>query len=152
MQFNQAGLSLIQQQEGLVLHAYKDQIGVWTIGYGNTYYPPYYLNGRKVQQGDLITQQQADDFLNYVVINDVANVIRKFITAALNDNQFSALCSFSYNLGAGALEHSTLLKVLNANPEDPEIRVEFGKWVYAGGKVLDDLVNRRKAEADLYFS
>jgi lysozyme len=60
--------------------------------------------------------------------------------------------SFAYNVGVGALGDSTLLKKLKVNPNDPAIRDEFMKWVYAGGVVLPGLVTRRKAEADLYFS
>ena len=63
-----------------------------------------------------------------------------------------ALVSFAYNLGQNALKNSTLLKKVNANPNDPAIRAEFNKWVNAGGKKLAGLVARRKAEADLYFT
>ena len=67
-------------------------------------------------------------------------------------NQFDALVSFAYNLGNGALKGSTLLKKVNANPNDIAIKKEFLKWVNAGGKRLQGLVNRRTEEANLYFS
>lgn len=62
-----------------------------------------------------------------------------------------AVVSFTFNLGAGNLYNSTLLKKVNRNPDDPAIRQEFEKWVYADGRVLQGLVDRRKAEADMYF-
>jgi lysozyme len=78
--------------------------------------------------------------------------VKPLIKVELSDNQFSALVSFAFNLGAGALSKSTLLKKVNANPEDESIRAEFAKWDKAGGKQLRGLTRRRKAEADLYFS
>ena len=69
----------------------------------------------------------------------------------INQNQFDALVSFAYNLGPANLKSSTLLKKVNANPEDETIRAEFMKWTKAGGRVLRGLVRRREAEANLYF-
>jgi lysozyme len=60
--------------------------------------------------------------------------------------------SFAFNLGSGALSKSTLLKKVNANPNDASIGAEFLKWNKAGGKVLAGLTRRRKAESELYFS
>ena len=72
--------------------------------------------------------------------------------SAINENQLGALTSFAFNAGTGNLQKSTLLKKVNANPNDPTIRDEFMRWTKAGGKVLNGLVTRRKAEADLYFT
>jgi lysozyme len=69
----------------------------------------------------------------------------------LNQNQFDAVSSLVYNIGIGAFENSTLLKKIRYNPNDPDIRTQFGRWIYNDGKILDDLVKRRKEEADLYF-
>jgi lysozyme len=69
----------------------------------------------------------------------------------INQNQFDALVDFAYNCGNGNLKTSTLLKKVNANPNDPTIAVEFRKWNKGGGKVLKGLVNRREAEIELYF-
>ena len=66
--------------------------------------------------------------------------------------QFDALVSFAYNVGVGNFAKSTLLKKVNANPNDPTIRSEFEKWNKANGRVLKGLVTRRKEEADLYFT
>jgi len=62
------------------------------------------------------------------------------------------LISFAYNLGEGALRSSTLLKKVNANPIDVSIRDEFMKWVHSNGEVVEGLVNRRRDEANLYFT
>jgi len=128
------------------LIAYKCPAGVWTIGIGTTLYP----NGSKVKQGDVITKEQAYDYLKYD-LKGIERSIDAFTTDLINQNQFDSLASFAYNLGCNALKNSTLLKKVNNNPNDASIRTEFNKWVYANGKILQGLVNRRKAEADLYF-
>ena len=69
----------------------------------------------------------------------------------LRQCQFDALVSFCYNVGGNAFSGSTLLKKVKANPDNPSIRDEFGRWIYAGGRVSSGLVNRREAEADMYF-
>jgi lysozyme len=77
--------------------------------------------------------------------------MRQLITKPLTVNQESALVSFVYNVGVNALRRSTLLRKVNANPNDPTIRAEFMKWVTANGVRLQGLVNRRTDEANLYF-
>lgn len=147
MRINDKGIALIKSFEGCKLRAYQDSVGIWTVGYGAT----FYQDGSKVKSVDILTQQQADDLLNYHV-NLFADKVKPLIKVELSDNQFSALVSFAFNLGAGALAKSTLLKKVNVNPEDESIRAEFAKWDKAGGKQLRGLTRRRKAEADLYFS
>jgi lysozyme len=120
---------------------------VWTIGYGNTFYE----NGSKVQEGEKITLDRADKLLFFVVQKFESEVL-KLVKSSINDNQLGSLTSFAFNVGAGNLAKSTLLKKVNANPNDATIRDEFMRWTKAGGKVLNGLVTRRKAEADLYFS
>jgi lysozyme len=141
------GIPIIRKFEGLKLRAYLCPAGVWTIGYGNTFYE----NGSKVQEGEKITLDRADKLLFFVVTKFEAEV-KKLVKSAINDNQLGALTSFAFNVGAGNLGKSTLLKKVNANPNDATIRDEFMRWTKAGGKVLNGLVTRRKAEADLYFS
>jgi len=141
------GIPIIRKFEGLKLRAYLCPAGVWTIGYGNTFYE----NGSKVQEGEKITLDRADKLLFFVVTKFEAEV-KKLVKSSINDNQLGALTSFAFNVGAGNLAKSTLLKKINANPNDATIRDEFMRWTKAGGKVLNGLVTRRKAEADLYFS
>jgi lysozyme len=145
------GIQLIEQFEcsGNVnnfLKAYKCPAGVWTIGIGTTVYP----NGQKVKEGDTCTKEQAYQYLQ----NDLLfteKQVDSYTTDAISQNQFDALVSFAYNVGVNGLKTSTLLKKVNANTNDPTIRDEFMRWVYGGGVVLPGLVNRRKAEANLYF-
>jgi lysozyme len=141
------GIPIIRKFEGLKLRAYLCPAGVWTIGYGSTFFE----NGSKVQEGDKITLDRADRLL-FFVVTKFENEVKKIVKSAINENQLGALTSFAFNVGAGNLAKSTLLKKVNANPNDATIRDEFMRWTKAGGKVLNGLVTRRKAEADLYFT
>ena len=138
--------SLIKKFEGCVLHAYKDAVGIWTIGYGATFYE----DGSQVKDGDIITQERAEALLKRIV--DAFAVKVDTYTNVVEQHQFDALVSFAYNVGVGAYHNSTLLKKVNANPNDLEIRAEFLKWNKAGGRVLSGLTDRRKKEAAYYFS
>lgn len=147
MQITDQIVNFVKKKEGLELNAYRDPVGIWTIGYGNTFYE----NGAKVKPGDSISLARADQ-LFLTIFNQFAGDVRARITAPLNPNQFSALVSFAYNVGIGNLSKSTLLKKVNANPADPSIRAEFMKWNRAGGKILTGLTLRREAEANIYFT
>lgn len=134
------GLALIKQWEGCRLTAYKDVAGVLTIGYGST--------GPHVRPGMTITQEEADNLL----IADLARferAVEKQVKVPLTDGQFAALVSFAFNVGEGALAKSTLLKKLNAGNYGA-VPGELAKWVNAGGRKLQGLVNRRAAEAGLW--
>lgn len=138
---------LIKQFEGLKLQAYKDIAGIWTIGYGLTRYP----DGTKVKQGDKITQQQAEAYFQET-LQKFAQGVEDSIKTKVNNNQFAALVSFAYNVGLNAFKESTLLKLVNENPNNPAIEAQFMRWVNAGGRPVQGLVNRRRHEANLYFS
>lgn len=138
---------LIKQFEGLKLQAYKDVAGIWTIGYGLTRYP----DGTKVKQGDKITQQQAEAYFQET-LQKFAQGVEDSIKTKVNNNQFAALVSFAYNVGLNAFKESTLLKLVNENPNNPAIEAQFMRWVNAGGRPVQGLVNRRRHEANLYFS
>ena len=145
MEVNKAGKDLIKQFEGCKLKAYKCPAGLWTISWGLTFYP----DGRKVKEGDVITQQQAEEYFD-AVVNDFAKQVDVLVKSNVTANNFSAIVSFTYNVGIGNLKNSTLLKKVNANPKDATITAEFRKWVRANGEVLKGLVRRRDAEAKLY--
>jgi lysozyme len=145
MEVNKAGKELIKQFEGCKLKAYKCPAGLDTIGYGNTFYP----DGTKVQPGDVITQERANELFD-LIVEDFAKKVKPLIKQNLTDNNFSALISFAYNVGIGNLKNSTLLKKVNVNPTDPTIKAEFNKWTRANKVVLSGLVKRREAEAKLY--
>jgi lysozyme len=145
---NKACIDIIKSFEGLFLKPYLCPASVATIGYGTIKYP----NGTKVRLTDpAITEAKAMEYLMFE-IDQKSKAIDPMLREDLTGNQFAALISFAYNLGEGALRQSTLLKKVNANPLDTQIRGEFQKWIYADGKKLNGLLRRRNAEADLYFS
>ena len=140
-------ISLIKQFEGFKPKPYLCPANVATIGYGTTIYP----NNVKVQLTDnAITEQQATKYLmNHV--NKFTNKINQFIKVELKQCQYDALCDFVYNVGLNAFANSTLLKIINNNPNDfTNIQINFMKWIYANGKIITGLQNRRKAEYNLY--
>jgi lysozyme len=138
---------LVKEFEGCKLNAYKCPAGIWTIGYGNTQYE----NGKAVKEGDIITLERAEQLLEIILIKFIQQV-GEIVKSNINQNQKDALTDFAYNCGVGNLKNSTLLKKVNADPKDKTIRAEFEKWTRANGKVLNGLVKRRNAEANLYFS
>jgi lysozyme len=147
MKANERGIKLLHDFEGLKLKAYLCPAKVWTIGYGNTRYE----DGRPVKEGDVITKERAEQL--FLRILDVFEKgVKSRVKKELNSNQFSALVSFSYNVGLGNFGASTLLKMVNVNPSDPKIREQFMRWNKANGGIMAGLIRRRKAEADLYFS
>ena len=145
MEINKAGKDLIKRFEGCKLKAYKCPANVWTIGYGNTFYE----DGTKVKEGDVITQERAEELFD-IIISDFVRMTDALVKSNVTENNFSALVSFTFNVGTGNLKRSTLLRKVNANPKDPTIAAEFNKWVRANDRVLQGLVKRRKAEAKLY--
>ena len=146
MKLNKAGADLIKSFEGCKLSAYKCSANKETIGYGNTFYE----DGTPVKLGDKITKEKADSLFE-LISDDFAKKVVPLLKSQVNENQFGAIVSFAYNAGIGNLKSSTLLKKVNNNPNDPDIRAQFERWNRAGGKVLAGLTRRRKAEADLYF-
>ncbi len=145
---SQKGIELIKSFEGLSLKPYVCAGGINTIGYGNT----YYTNGKKVSLQDKpITIQQAEELLKHS-LSTYEKAVDSFCRDDISQGQFDALVSFAYNLGTGALQKSTLIKKVNANPKDVTIADEFAKWNKANGRVLVGLTRRRQAEAKLYFS
>ena len=139
---NAAGLSHIMQWEGKRLVAYLDVAGIWTIGYGHT----SAAGIPRVRDGMRISEKEAEDILR----TDLAKFeerVERLVKVPLSDNQFAVLVSFDFN--TGALHKSTLLKKLNAGNYNA-VPGELMKWVNAGGKKVDGLVNRRAAEAGLW--
>ena len=135
------GIKLIQGFEGLRLKAYQDSVGVWTIGYGHT--------GSDVTPGLVINQAQADALLARDLERFETGVTR-LVQVPLNQNQFDALVSFSYNLGLGSLQGSTLLRLLNAD-DYAGAAAQFPRWNKAGGKELPGLTRRRAAEQAMFL-
>jgi lysozyme len=138
------GLELIRQFEGLRLTAYRDPVGILTIGWGHT--------GADVTESLTITEARARALLAADVAHVAAGVDR-LVTVPLTAAERAALVSFAFNVGLGALARSTLLRRVNAGDRAGAV-AEFGRWVYgtaAGRKVrLAGLVRRRQAEAALF--
>ena len=131
-------IKLIQQFEGLRLTAYKDPVGIWTVGYGTT--------GPGIFAGLVITEPQAISLLNDHLQPVAARL--SALLPNLEQNQFDALCCFIYNVGWGAFERSTMATKLQRG--DPTAVAEFKRWNKAGGAVLPGLTKRREAEAALF--
>jgi lysozyme len=154
MKTNALGRELIQHFESLMLQAYQCSAGRWTIAYGNTFYE----DGTPVKKGDKVNVERAESLFT-LILDKFEKEVASLLTRTLTENQFAALVSFAYNVGsdidadtiAEGLGDSTLLKLVNRDPNDPRIADEFLKWNKAGGKVLAGLTRRRKSEAHLYF-
>lgn len=132
---------LIKTFEGLRLKAYKDPVGILTIGYGHT---------QGVKEGMRITPAQAQEFLKED-IEQTLNGLRIFVKTSLNHNQLAALVSFVFNVGITAFAKSTMLKLINSG-NIAEAANQFDKWIHAGGKVLKGLELRRAAEKKLFLT
>lgn len=143
---NQAGLNLVELFEGCKLSPYLDSAFVATIGIGTTHYP----NGTAVTMQDPpITKTQAYSYLKHHLEGDCVAASGR-VRVVINDNQFAALVSFTYNVGRGALSSSTLLKKLNSGDMQGAAD-QFLKWDYAGGVVVKGLTRRRQAERALFL-
>ena len=140
MELSQRGEDLIKSFESLALVAYQDQRGIWTCGWGHT--------GAAVVEGTTCDAALAEVWFAGDTAWAVAAVLRT-VDADLNQNQFDAVVSFTFNVGVGNEAHSTLVQLLNAG-QTVEAAQEFGKWVYCKGAVDPGLVRRRAAEANLF--
>jgi len=149
MNINKATIDLVKEFEGCKLTAYRDAIGVWTIGYGTTARAGL---GIIPTAGMTITQAEADQLLADG-LNKFADQIRPMINADLNDNQFGACVSLAYNIGAHAFGTSSALKHINAGDYDKAANAIL-LWNKAGSpkKVLKGLVRRREAERKLFLT
>lgn len=136
---SEARVHLTEACESCKLDAYPDPgtgSTPWTIGYGHT-------NG--VSAGDTCDIGQADIWLSQDIV-DASDAVSRLVRVPLTQHQFDALVDFTFNLGSGNLENSTLLKLLNQG-QYAAADAEFAKWVYGGGHVLPGLVSRRALEA-----
>jgi lysozyme len=134
--YSKNGLALTELFEGDILSAYKDQHGIWSIGYGHT---------AGVHPGMTITKEEAAAFL----LSDVhiaAECINEVVKIKLTQPQFDALVDFAFNVGITNFRHSTLLKEINAG-KFPQAIAQFKLWDHCGGVVNAGLLRRRKAEA-----
>lgn len=139
MEISQEGLSLIKKFEGCKLKSYQCAAGVWTIGYGST---------SGISEGMEISQQRAEALL----LEDVAvfeEAVNKAVKVPLEQYEFDALVSWTFNLGPSNLNSSTMLKVLNENKKN-EVPAQMRRWNKANGETLQGLIRRREAESLLF--
>ena len=141
MKTSQRGIDLIKEYEGFRAAAYRCPAGRWTIGYGHT---------ASAREGMQVTPAEAESLLAADLA--AAEAVVAGACPALTQNRFDALVSFVYNVGAGNFLKSTLLKCVQANPANPNIRGELMRWNKSKGMVLAGLMRRRRAESELYFN
>ena len=140
MKISQKGIDLIKKFEGCKLYAYRDSVGVLTIGWGHI---------KNVKAGMAITQQQANEFLK-----DDIKPIETFLNGMginYTQGQFDSLTSFIFNLGQGNFKSSTMYKYIVAKKSDLDITDQMVKWHNAGGKPLLGLKKRRCEEANMFL-
>jgi len=144
MRMTEEGLALIRRFEGLRHEAYRDAVGVWTIGYGHTSAagPPHVSPGLRLSDAEAATVLARD-------VEMFAAGVRNCLRVTLDDHQFSALVSFAYNVGLGNFRSSSVLKAVNAGDKEAVPR-RLNRWVKAGGRILPGLVTRRAAEGALF--
>lgn len=139
----QQGLALIKKYEGFSSTMYLCPAGFETIGYGHVI-----QDDEKLLLDDGISRENAEELLRKDVSSAERAVIR-LINVPLSDGQFDALVSFTFNLGSGALQRSTLRRKLNRH-EYGDIPYELSRWVWSGGRKLNGLIRRRMAEGQLF--
>jgi lysozyme len=146
MKISKNGLNIIKKFEGLELKPYLCPSKIPSIGYGNT----YYRNNQKIKlTDDSITEEEANNLLEFIANKDFASCVNKYVKVELNQNQFDALVSFVYNVGNVNFKTSTLLKKINKY-DFVGASNEFKKWKRSNGKILKGLVRRRKSERNLF--
>lgn len=131
-----ACVAIVKYFEGFEPEAYYDAVGVLTIGFGET---------QGVKEGDTITLEEASERLLTRLEQDYGYDVTRLVKVPLTQYEYDALTCFTYNLGAGALGRSTLLRLLNQGLYE-EASDEFPKWSKAGGKTLRGLFRRRIGE------
>lgn len=136
---NAEGAALVRSFEGLRLEPYRCPAGLLSIGYGHT---------RTARPGMRITPRQAEQLLKED-LRLAARTVARLAHVPLNDNQFAALASLVFNIGAAAFERSTLLRLLNRGWYD-QVPAQMARWNRAGGEALGGLARRRAAEARLW--
>lgn len=141
MTISDAGVALVEKHEGFRAQVYKDGAGYPTIGYGHRLTP-----GESFPNG--VTLEQATELLKKD-LQTAETAVNTLVKTPLSQSQFDALVDFTYNVGAGNLEASTLLAELNKG-DYSAVPGEFVKWVYAGGKIQPGLVARRQDEAKMW--
>lgn len=154
MKMSEKGTKLLAQWEGFETEVYLDVAGLKTIGVGHLLTKDelssgkIFIGGETVRYGDGLSEQQVYGLLG----QDLAKfeqAVEDEVTVPLSANQFDALVSFAFNVGAAAFSGSTLLRLLNQGKYD-EVPTQLRRWVRSGGNIVQGLVNRRENEIGLW--
>jgi lysozyme len=141
-EMSENGLKFLMNNEGVILHPYRDSVGIWTIGVGCTYWE----DGSKVKEGDApITLERAMELFKSILKHYELAVYTN-TRDDINQNQFDSLVSLTYNIGINGFKNSTLLKQINLIGSEDSIREAFLMW-----KKPPEILGRRKREVELYF-
>lgn len=143
MKLNEQGYKALHQREGLRLKPYLDTQGVPTIAMGNTFYE----NGSKVKMSDPALSKLEAEHLAKIISDRFAAKVSSLVKSNINQNQFNALVSLAYNIGLTGFENSTVLRKVNKNPNDPNIKSAFMMWTKN-----KELIGRRESEVKQYFT
>jgi lysozyme len=146
MQISDKGIALIKHHEGVRLKPYQDCVKLWTVGVGHLI-----GDGKSLppEWNRVLTMEEVDGILR----KDLARFeqgVSKFCPVQLTQGEFDALISFSFNLGLGVLQRSTLRQKILRNDKKGAAE-EFTKYIRAGGKIIKGLVTRRNDEKQLFL-
>ncbi len=139
------GINLIKRFEGFSSEIYLCPAGYPTIGYGHLV-----RDHEKLFFDNGISREEAENLLR-MDVNSAERAVLRFIRVRLSDGQFDALVSFTFNLGSGALQSSTLRRKINRQ-DHHEAPAQLKRWVWSNGRKLKGLQRRRNAEAEIYCS
>jgi lysozyme len=142
MQTSPAGRAMIERFEGLRLEAYRDIVGVWTIGYGHT--------GPDVTPDRVITKEEADELLSHRLATEFEPGVEHAVAGVATQGQFDAMVSLAYNIGIHGFAGSHVVIHHLAGEYDAAADA-FEMWDKAGGRVVEALHNRRVEEAQVYL-
>ena len=156
MRISEDGQKVLAQIEGVKRNVYNDVAGLPTIGVGHLLTKDELssgkitIQGQPVKYGNGLTDQQVMDLLSQDLTR-FNKAVSDSVTVPLEQHQFDALVSFTFNIGVGAFKSSTLLKRLNAG-EYNDVPAQLHRWIYAGSKKVTGLINRRDKEAELWLA
>lgn len=159
LKMSEKGVAHVALVEGCVksgdLHKmYKDIVGLQTLGYGHLLTKSeltsgkVYINSAPVEWKKGLNEKQAQALLDQD-LDRFENIVNNVVKVELAQHQFEALVSFVFNIGGSAFQNSTLLKRVNSHDWD-DVPNQFMRWVYAGGKKVKGLANRREKEISLW--
>lgn len=155
MRVSAAGIDFIKSWESLKLTAYtatadEARRGIWTIGYGSTYWP----NGTPVRQGDKLADEAEAEHLFSITLDDFEMAVCSQLVWPIEQHRFDALVSLAYNIGAPAFRSSTISRMLQSHDVEPDheaIASQFLRWNKQNGRVLAGLTRRREQERKMYL-